>query len=149
MLSRTTEYALRTVVWLANHPDQSWKNDKIADGTRVPASYLSKVIQSLRRADLIRSHRGSRGGFTLSRSPGRITMLDVINAVAPIRRIRKCPLELDSHGGELCLLHGQLDEVAALIEEVFRKTTVAKLAKTPSQQKPLCQAKQAPRPVTT
>ncbi len=139
MLSQTAEYALRTIVWLASHPDQSLTNHKIANGTQVPAGYLAKVMQALRHADLVRSHRGLYGGFTLARSPDRITMLDVINAVEPIHRIETCPLGLESHGTELCPLHRRLDEAAALIEEAFSKTTVAELLNTPSRSKPLCE----------
>ena len=98
-------------------------------------------MQTLKRAGLVRSCRGARGGFNLTRPPEQITMLDVINAVAPIRRINECPLSLDSHGGELCPLHAHLDETAALVEEAFGKTTVAELLKTPSRSTPMCQVK--------
>ena len=141
MFSSTTECALRAVVWLAGQPDQSVTVRKIANGARVPASYLSKVMQTLKRAGLVRSCRGPRGGFTVTRPPERISVLDVINAVAPIRRINKCPLRLDSHSGELCRLHAHLNQTAALIEEAFGKTTVADLLKTPSRSTPLCQVK--------
>jgi Rrf2 family nitric oxide-sensitive transcriptional repressor len=140
MLSQTAEYALRTIVWLASQtPDESFTNHKIANGTQVPAGYLAKVMQALRHAGLVRSHRGPYGSFTLTRLPEQITMLDVINAVEPIQRIDTCPLGLEFHGKELCPLHRRLDQTAALIEDAFSKTTVAELLNTPSRSKPLCE----------
>ena len=138
MLSQTAEYALRTVVWLASHPDTSLTNHKIAVGTQVPAGYLAKVMQALRRADLVRSHRGLYGGFTLARTPEAISMLEVIRAVEPIPRIAACPLALHEHAGELCPLHKRIDAAAALIEDAFASTTVAELLDHPAHGAPLC-----------
>jgi Rrf2 family protein len=60
----------------------------------VPAGYLSKVLQSLGRAQLVNSQRGLHGGFTLARAPSELTVWEVIQAVDPLQRIRSCPLGL-------------------------------------------------------
>lgn len=130
LFSQTAEYALRAVVWLAGHPTESQTTRQIADGTRVPAGYLSKVLQSLVRAGLVESQRGIGGGFTALPAED-MTVLDVINAVDPIQRIVSCPLGLEIHGDALCPLHAKLDDTLAMIEEAFRSTTVADVLKGP------------------
>ena len=68
MLSQTAEYALRAIAWLSSAPSEPQTTEAIAAGTGVPEGYLSKVLQSLRRAELVRSKRGITGGFVLGRS---------------------------------------------------------------------------------
>lgn len=138
LFTQTIEYALRAVVWLADHPDRSQTTQQIAAATRVPAGYLSKVLQNLGRGGLVRAQRGLHGGFMLTRSPEELTVLDVINVVDPIERIRECPLGLESHGTNLCPLHRKLDDALAAIEEAFGKSTIADLLETPSKSRPLC-----------
>lgn len=47
---------------------------------RLPADYVEQILLRLRRADVIRSTRGAKGGYTLSRSPSEISIRDVIQA---------------------------------------------------------------------
>lgn len=146
MVSQTTEYALRAVVWLAGHPAESLTTQAIAKATRVPAGYLSKVLQALGRAGLVQSQRGLHGGFVLARSPDRLTVLDVVNAVDPLRHIRRCPLGIRTHGKRLCPLHRRLEEAAVLVEEAFRRSTVSELLGEPASGVPLCRPKRGRSP---
>jgi Rrf2 family protein len=138
LFSQTVEYALRTIVWLATQGDAPRTTQEIARAARIPAGYLSKVLQKLVRAKLLNSQRGLKGGFTLARSPAEISTLDVVSAVDPIRRIESCPLGLESHGARLCPLHRRLDDAIALIEERLEKTKISELIARRSGRKPLC-----------
>src|SRR5215470_15737599 len=118
-LSQTAEYALRAIVWLAEHPGDPQTTQQIAAGCRMPASYLSKVLQPLAKAGMISAQRGLGGGHVLERRTDSITLLDVVNAVEPVQRIRSCPLKLASHGEKLCALHQTLDDTMATVERRF------------------------------
>ena len=149
LISQTAEYALRAIVHLAYHAGDPQTNRQIADATRVSAGYLSKVLQSLGRAELVVAQRGIGGGFVLSRSPEKITVLDVVNAVDPIQRIMLCPLGLKAHGKDLCALHRKLDDAMATIEEAFHSTTIADILKTPGNSRPLCDVTVRGKPART
>ncbi|HRX78194.1 MAG: Rrf2 family transcriptional regulator [Planctomycetaceae bacterium] len=138
MISQTAEYALRAVVYLADHGGDPKTNVQIAEATQVPTGYLAKVMQGLSRARVVNSQRGLNGGFTLKESPDELTVLAVINAIDPIRRIHECPLGLPSHGTTLCPLHQRIDNAAALVEEAFGDTTISELLDVPKSRKPLC-----------
>jgi Rrf2 family protein len=131
MISKTAEYALRAVVYLAETYDEPSTTQKIADVAKVPVGYLAKVMQSLSRAEIVQSQRGLNGGFSLSKPPQEITILEVVNAVDPVQRIKACPLGLEAHERQLCPLHRELDDVAAHIENSFRKTCIADLIAQP------------------
>jgi Rrf2 family protein len=138
MLSQTVEYALRAVVFLASQSPRAQTTEKIAKATRVPPAYLSKVLQELNRAGLVVSQRGVGGGMSLAKTPDKLTILEVVNAVDPIGRIKECPLGLASHGVRLCPLHKRLDSALAMVENAFRKTTLAEVLAEPTTSVPLC-----------
>lgn len=138
MLSQTVEYALRAVVHLAQHNAQPQKTDDIATATQVPRAYLAKVLQGLRAKDIVTLQRGIGGGVMLARSPSELTILDVVNAVDPIRRINTCPLDLKSHGTRLCALHRRMDNAIMAMQAAFEATTLAELLEDPNPSVPLC-----------
>jgi Rrf2 family nitric oxide-sensitive transcriptional repressor len=137
MFSQTVEYALRAAVFLADEAEPRTIL-QIAAATKVPAAYLSKVMQGLVKAKLAASRRGLHGGFTLVRPASGVTIWDVVDAVEPLRRIRACPLELASHRKRLCPLHKKMDDALALIEKAFKETTLADVLTEPTTSKPLC-----------
>lgn len=138
MFSQTVEYALRAVVHLASQAPAAQTTDQIATATRVPKAYLSKVIQGLCQAKIVHSKRGLGGGVVLVKKPSELSILEVVNAVDPIRRIRECPLGLKAHGVRLCPLHKRLDNALAMVEDAFGQTTLAQILAEPSLSRPLC-----------
>lgn len=127
MISQTAEYALRAVTCLAVQNGEPLTTQQVATAARVPAGYLSKVLQSLSRAGLVDSYRGLHGGFVLRRPPTELTVLDVVQAIDPIQRIHTCPLGIESHNPSLCPLHRTLDDALRLVEEEFERTSIAEL----------------------
>ncbi len=130
MLSQTIEYALRAATHLASLPASTAANsESIAERTRVPKGYLSKILRDLVLARLVDSQRGPNGGFTLAKAPAAISVLDVINAVDPIKRIRACPLGNPAHL-TLCPLHRRIDAAIERMEQEFGATSLAQIVET-------------------
>ena len=136
MLPKTAEYALRAAVWLGRTPTTPQSADQLAKAIRVPRRYLHKVLQDLVKAGLVRSQSGPGGGYALTRSPEEVTILDTINAVGCIQRIRRCPLGLDSHSS-LCPLHEELDKAYAAMEDAFSRVSVAQVLSRPGLIQPM------------
>src|SRR5581483_2327474 len=88
---------------------------------------------------IVHSQRGVGGGMTLTRPPAELTILEVVNAVEPIQRIRTCPLGLAGHGVNLCPLHRRLDDAMATVESAFGGTTLAEVLAEPAESVPLCE----------
>jgi Rrf2 family protein len=145
MISQTAEYALRAIVYLADQKGAARTNTQIAKATQVPAGYLAKVLQSLARARLVRSQRGLNGGFTLLEPAERLTVLEVISAVDPLRRFPTCPLKLPAHAQSLCPLHRRLDEAADVVQRMLSEVTIADLLHVPVEERPLCRFPCPPR----
>jgi Rrf2 family protein len=138
MFSQTVEYALRAVVHLAFKAPADQTTEEIATATLVPKAYLSKVLQQLRDSEVITSKRGVGGGIHLVKTPEELTILEVVNAVEPIVRIKTCPLGLSTHGVRLCPLHRRVDNALEMVETAFKSTTLAEVLADPNPSVPLC-----------
>ncbi|MFO0831505.1 MAG: Rrf2 family transcriptional regulator [Phycisphaerales bacterium] len=127
MLSQTIEYALRAMTHLAALPaGESASSAVIAQHTKVPQGYLSKVLRDLVVADLVTSQRGPHGGFMLSRGAREVSIYDVVAAVDPLQRITHCPLGNPDHV-KLCPLHRRLDDAVDMVEREFKGTSLLEL----------------------
>lgn len=137
MIPKTAEYALRAAVCLAGTVGAPASADLLAERTKVPRSYLNRVLRDLADAGLLTSRPGPGGGHELARPAAEVTILDVINAVAPIERIEHCPLGLPSHTS-LCPLHRELDQAYKTMQEAFRRVSLKDLLDSTSPIIPLC-----------
>ncbi len=76
------EYGVRLMVELARHYGEGPMSlADVADHEDLPRPYLEQLVVSLREAELVVSHRGARGGYTLARPPEEIRMGDVLRAL--------------------------------------------------------------------
>ena len=135
MLQKTAEYALRATVWLAQEPGAP------TPATRLRGRFVCRAATSTRFC-----RAGTCGHRPLAAGPARrlfaenaadkTTILDVITAVGPLQRIRRCPLGLESHT-DLCPLHRELDDAFAAMEQAFTRVTVADVVNRPSPITPL------------
>lgn len=139
MLSKTAEYAIRAAACLVAQPGRPASADYLAQKTRVPRRYLTRVLQDLTAAGLLSSRPGPGGGYELTQDIEELTILDVVNAVSPLERIRHCPLGLPSHT-ELCPVHAELDKAYAATEAAFSGVTIKALLDSADSVIPLCDA---------
>ncbi len=82
LIGKGSEYALHCLLYLIDLPDgASLTIGVMAEFQGVSPSYLAKIFTKLKKAGLVRSSIGSKGGFELARSPDKISFLDVVLAV--------------------------------------------------------------------
>jgi Rrf2 family protein len=85
------DYAVRVIVDLAAQPrGATIKSDDLGRRTGVPRAFLSKIIQALAHAGLVRTQRGTRGGIGLLEKPRAITLRQVIEAVEGPIYLNRC-----------------------------------------------------------
>ena len=140
MISKTAEYALRAIACLAADAERPLSADVLAEKTKVPRRYLTRVMQDLAAERLVDSRSGPGGGYVLAQAPDKLTILAVINAVSPLERIKSCPLGLESHTS-LCPLHAELDRAYAATEAAFAAVTIKQLLESTSPVVPLCESR--------
>ena len=88
-LSARADYAVRACIELALRPDQQLSAEAVAMHADLPAKFLEAILVELRRADLIKTQRGPRGGCMLARPPSAITVAEIVEAIdGPIGTVR-------------------------------------------------------------
>ncbi|MBD3881762.1 Rrf2 family transcriptional regulator [Phormidium tenue FACHB-886] len=82
-LSCKSEYALLALLELASqyNTGDPLQIRQIAAEQNIPDRYLEQLLAALRRAGIVRSQRGAKGGYLLAREPWKITILEVINCI--------------------------------------------------------------------
>ncbi len=132
MLSQTSQYALRTVLHLAQLP--GGERGSAVDMARtigIPGNYLSKTLHQLARGGVVASTRGKHGGFVLARPASRITLAEV---VAPFQSVgeRACLLGRPTcSDARPCAAHAHWKRVAEQVAGFFSRTTIADLLTLP------------------
>ena len=129
MISQTAEYALRAVLYLAQHGDaRPVRVGEMAESLRIPRNYLSKILHQLTRHDVLVSLRGKAGGFRLAGSPDELPLSTIITPFDRVDERRRCLLGRPQCSDRTaCAAHTRWKEVADTVAEFFRETTVAAL----------------------
>ena len=130
MLNRTSELAIRTMLFLALEGNDKPMSPKvIAESLECSPTYLSKTTGLLVRAGLLRSLRGTNGGVLLSRGPGRITLLEIISACQGLMIPNFCESDLASH--YTCAFHRAMLELYQRTVETLSHWTLARILERP------------------
>lgn len=79
LLTRASEYALLSLAILS-HEEKPLGADKLALRLNISKSFLAKVLQALAKEKIVKSYRGTGGGFLLARKPEDITIKEIIEA---------------------------------------------------------------------
>ena len=108
ILSRACEYGVQGLLYLDGQPEERFVTVKeIARETRVPVSFLAKVLGRLAAHGLLSSLKGPRGGVRLARPAEEIKVLDVVEAIDGLGLLRKCVIGFPRCSAETpCPLHG-------------------------------------------
>jgi len=90
-ITRQADYAVRAVLHLARVGNKERSaTSMIAKEQNIPPSFLAKIISQLSIAGLLHTSRGARGGVTLAREPGDITLLEVVEAIDGPIQLNEC-----------------------------------------------------------
>lgn len=129
-LTRKGEYAIRGIVYLAAQPaDRVCLLSDIATAVDVPQTFLAKIFQQFSKIGLVRSYRGTGGGFLLGRAPEKITLLEVVEAVeGPIVPNRCVTGEGECNRANNCNAHPVWVKVQEQVRDILAKVTLKDLA---------------------
>jgi Rrf2 family protein len=129
-LTRKGEYAIRGIVYLASRPaDQVCLLSDIAAAVDVPPTFLAKIFQQFSKIGLVKSYRGTGGGFILGRPADKITLLNVVEAVeGPIVPNRCVANGIDCDRSTGCNVHPVWMNVQSQVRDILDKVTLKELA---------------------
>ena len=130
MLSKTAEYALRAMVYVALHGGAGKKIGikEIAKELELPLHFIGKILQDLVRKGIIGSLKGPNGGFYLHGLASEITIMDVVRVIDGVEAFKRCGLGLkncsDAHP---CPLHHDFKIYRDGLAAIFTRKTIQDL----------------------
>ncbi len=133
MLSNTSRYAIRALIYLAIHGDGRNKIGikKIAEDLDIPSPFLGKILQTLAKQKILLSTKGPNGGFGVSKTSLQINLMDIIKIIDGDNLFDQCLIS-NKMCGELesnpCSLHKHYATIREEIRLMFSRHTIADLA---------------------
>lgn len=130
ILNRESQYGLEGLIVLAKQPRGSvMLLQQVAQAGGLPAGFLARTLQKLRRHNLVTSHRGAVRGYALARPAHQITLREIFEAIEGPTVFRRCICSARRSGDrDCCRLHAEWAPIAAKLLAVMEETTLAQVA---------------------
>ncbi len=130
-ISTKGRYGLRILFDLALHQDEPPRLIRdIAESQHISEKYISRLIIALRRAHMVRSIRGAKGGFQLAMKPEKLTLLDIVEVMEGPISIVDCIFNPKKCGrNDQCAARAIWNTLNSEIREAMRKITLADILK--------------------
>ena len=129
-VSAKADYAIRASAELAAVEGSGpMRTERISDAQQIPIKFLETILLELKHAGIVRSQRGSEGGYALARPATEISLADVIRAVdGPLANVRGDRPENVTYTGPAARLTDVWIAVRASLRSVLESTSLADLA---------------------
>lgn len=124
-VSKTLDYAVRSLTYMGSEPAIRHSMKEISEHRHIPLSYLAKIMRRLVKKGIVRSSVGPEGGYALRRSPGKINLRDVYEAIEGEIRMVDC-----MDGESICIFHDKCtqlpvwDKVQMSMIKILEDTTL-------------------------
>ena len=138
LLTRKTDYALLALASLARQTPAGTSARSLAERLNLPLPVLRNILKQLANRGVLKSTRGTRGGYRLARSPHQITLAQLLEAIeGPMRLARCCSVpegeeEAECRLEESCLIRGNMRRVHASLMQFLDEVTLEQLAEEES-----------------
>lgn len=131
-LSKKVEYAIIALQYMASKENELVSAKEMSENLNISFEFLSKTLQSLMKHDLVQSHQGIKGGYSLARKSDEITLSEVINCLDEKSGIVEC-LNSDKAGdcGRTtdCTIRDPMHHIQNKINNIFSNTTISELGR--------------------
>ncbi|MBQ0083496.1 MAG: Rrf2 family transcriptional regulator [Clostridiales bacterium] len=123
-LNSETDYAIRIVSCLAENGGRV-DAQTVSEQTGVTQRYSLKILHKLTCSGIVKSYKGAKGGYVLSRPPEEITLYDVYEVICGPITVSKCESSSDActHPKGVCYFRSTFEDVSLYMRECFKKAT--------------------------
>jgi Rrf2 family protein len=131
MLSNTSKYAIRAVIYLSLFATKEKKLGikEISKKLEIPAPFLGKILQLLARQKVLISTKGPNGGFALGKPPQDISLMSIIETIDGKETFDKCVIRTSPCSiSAPCSLHDLISHSKNEMKKIFISQTIDDLA---------------------
>ncbi len=131
MFSKACEYGIKAMIFIA-HEDNVGRRvslKEIAGSIDSPEAFTAKILQQLRKADLLKSVKGTAGGFELKKGGSDIRLADIVTAIDGLKVITGCGLGLEACSDEApCPIHHKFKHVKSKLKDMLESSSLRDLS---------------------
>jgi Rrf2 family transcriptional regulator, iron-sulfur cluster assembly transcription factor len=135
MLSNTSKYALRGLIYLAKYSkdDNRIGIKRISKDLNISSPFLGKILQNLVKQKLLVSTKGPNGGFSLSKHPEDISLWDIVTNVDGEEYFTNCliglhPCIAHDSSNPFCPVHFKYEDLRKQTAEFYKGTTLKQIS---------------------
>ncbi len=129
-LSKTTEYAIRILCYMASDKKQIFSAKSILDKIDIPQKYMRRIMTNLSKSNFIKSTHGRDGGYMFLKSPKTIYLSDIIESVEGLDKYLGCVLGFNECSGKNpCAMHNSWVDTRDKLFKTLTKTNLNDLNK--------------------
>jgi Rrf2 family protein len=136
-ISEAASLGMHALGYLAKRNDAPVPSREIATRFEISEAHLAKVLQRLVKVGLLRSVRGPKGGFVLSREPGSVTLLEIFESIEGPFEPAQCLLSSAICDGDTCILGRIVVEANYMLRTRLEKTTLVEVESVISSNQPI------------
>jgi FeS assembly SUF system regulator len=129
-MTKQTDYGFVLLSQLAQAPERVVNAPDLAAETRLPVPMVSKILKLLARHELLRSHRGVKGGYSLARPASELTAAQIVRALEGPVALTVCiegtPGECDREA--YCQVRGHWQAINVAVDTALGQVTLEQLA---------------------
>ena len=128
LITRNTDYAVRALCYIAKQEQGSVSAAQIVKALKIPRPFLRKILQTLGGEGLLISAKGQGGGFSLSRSPEKILLTDLIKIFQNTIQLNECIFKKRiCPNRSTCMLKKEIDHIEKDVLGRLRRISIASL----------------------
>lgn len=134
LLNKTTELAIHSLLFLAEKPSDYRVNPaEIAEQLGESPSYVAKVLRQIAMGGILRSRRGMAGGYELARSPGDISLLDIVEVTQGTVPANYCSDVDQDDVTKTCGYHQAMFDLREATREALARWTLERVLAVPER----------------
>ena len=124
-LYKTSEYALRALIYMANHEEKKYSVNLLHKNLDIPYKYLGRLMPRLAEAGIVIAVKGKSGGYLFAKPLDEIFLNEIIDVVEGWENYNKCLLGFDKCGDDKpCPLHEQWGPIKHQILDMFQNMSL-------------------------
>ena len=127
-LSKTTEYAIRVLVYMAAKDRELYSVTHLSKHLRIPYKYLARLMTRLGQAGFLKATQGKKGGYTIFRPLDEIFIYQIVKVVEGLENYHRCVLGYpECSDSDPCPMHHLWEEHLLGIRKMIYDHTLADL----------------------
>lgn len=139
LITRNTDYAVRAVSYMAGQKDRVVSVPELVRELKVPRPFLRKILQALNKEGLLKSYKGSGGGFSLGRPGDKIFLFDLVQTLQGPVKFNECIFKKAfCPDVKSCALKKRIEAIEKYVVSQLRSITIASLCKNGCKERGIC-----------